>query len=228
MRLPESINTIATRLANADLTENEERVRQAILRTFATSGTSPTVAEIVPLVPGLGRQEITHICRTLAEKDLILWQDAEQRIQSAYPFSGLPTIHTVHLKDGPKVFALCAVDALGMAVMLGQEADIVSRCAQCQASVEVAVAPDGLGQHRPGNSVVWFPLAEDTCCPVAESRCPDINFFCSPEHQDAWRQNRGWPKGLSLTMPEAFEAGQEIFGSLLTTPESRAGDATPR
>lgn len=220
MRLPESLNTIATRLANADLTENEEGVRKAILRYFATSGSSPTVDDIMVRIPALGAWEIVRICRTLADKDLIVWDKAGQCIQSAYPFSGPPTAHIVHLKDGSPVYALCAVDALGIPVMLGQTADILSRCVHCHTQVEVAVSVQGLGQYRPGDSVVWFPLAEDPCCPVAQSRCPNINFFCSPDHQDAWRQSRGRPEGLSMTMAEAFEAGQEIFGALLAPPES--------
>ncbi len=223
MHLPESINTIATRLANADLTQIEEEVRKAILRAFATSGTSPTVDDIILLLPGLGRQDINRICRRLGEKDLIVWGEAEQRVESAYPFSGLPTNHTVHLKGGPKVFALCAVDALGIPLMLGQAADVVSRCAHCHRPVEIAVVPDGLGQYGPRESVVWFPLAEDVCCPVAESRCPDINFFCSAEHRDSWWQAKGGPVGIGLTMTEAFEAGREIFGSLLTRPASNPG-----
>lgn len=222
MRLPESLNTIATRLANADLTQQEEAVRKAILSAFATSGTSPNMSDIIPLLPGLEMEEIIPICRRLAEKDLIVWEEAERCVRSAYPFSGVPTSHRVHLKDGPKTYALCAVDALGMSVMLGRAAHVVSRCAQCDTAVEVAVTPEGLAQYIPGKSVVWFPLITDICCPVAVSRCPDINFFCSAKHRDHWWQARGRPEGLSMTMPEAFEAGREIFGRLLSSPESMA------
>ena len=219
MHLPESLDTIATRLANANLTQKEEEVRKAILKAYATSGKSPTVGDIIGLLSGLGRKEITSICRRLAEKDLVVWNEEEQRVQAAYPFSGLPTSHTVYLKAGPQVYALCAVDALGMPVMLGQAANIVSRCAECHIPVEVGVAPSGLGGYSPTESVVWFPLTADVCCPVAESRCPDINFFCSPDHREAWWHARGQPEGLSMTMPEAFEAGREIFGTLLAPPQ---------
>lgn len=218
MRVPESVDTIATRLANANLTQKEEEVRKAILKAYATSGTSPTVADIMALLSGLGQQEITSICRRLSEKDLIVWNEEEKRVQSAYPFSGFPTAHAVHLTAGPQVYALCAIDALGMPVMLGQAANIVSRCAECHIPVEVAVAPSGLARYSPRESVVWFPIAEDVCCPVAESRCPDINFFCSSDHRDTWWQARGQPEGLSMTMPEAFEAGREIFGKILAPP----------
>lgn len=218
--LPKSINTIARRLANADLTRHEEEVRRAVLRAFAADGTSPCVDDIIVRIPALGGQEVTRICRALTEKDLIVWDEARQCVQSAYPFSGLPTGHTVHLKEGPAVFALCAVDALGMPVMLGQAANIFSRCAHCNARVEVAVSADGLGRYHPRDSVVWFPLGEDVWCPVAESRCPDINFFCSTEHCDSCVQGRGRPEGLRMTMTEAFDVGREIFGTLLARPRS--------
>ncbi|MFQ5804097.1 MAG: alkylmercury lyase family protein [Candidatus Methylomirabilales bacterium] len=220
MRLPESLDTIARRLANAGLTPQEEEVRKAILRNFATSGTSPTAGTIRALIPELRRQEVPGICRRLAEKDLIVWHEVTQRVQCAYPFSGLPTAHAVHFKDGQTVFALCAVDALGMPVMLRQAAYIVSRCAQCHTPVQVNVTTDALAQYRPSESVVWFPLAADVCCPVAQSRCPEINFFCSVAHGDAWWQGKDRPEGLWMTMTDAFEAGREIFGALLTPPES--------
>lgn len=198
-------------------------MRKAILRSFAMSGTSASVRDIMVLVPGLDAQDLSDICQTLAKYDLIVWDEAGQCVQSAYPFSGSPTAHTVRLKNGPAVFALCAVDALGMPVMLKQAADLMSRCEHCHTPIEIAVAPEELGQYHPGETVVWFPLAVDRCRSVAQSRCPDINFFCSPEHQDAWREGRGWPDGQWMTMAEAFEAGREIFGSLLASPEVHLG-----
>ena len=221
--LPESVDTVAKRLKRAQLTATEDAVRKAIFRSFAMSGSSASVRDIMALVPGLDGQALSDICQSLANYDLIVWDEVEQHVQSAYPFSGSPTAHTVRLKNGPGVFALCAVDALGMPVMLKQAADLVSRCEHCNIPIEIAVAPEELGQYHPGETVVWFPLAPDGCLSVAQSRCPDINFFCSPEHQDTWRENRGWPDGQSMTMAEAFEAGREIFGSLLASPEVHLG-----
>jgi hypothetical protein len=220
VRIPESINLVAKRLARAQLNETEDAVRKAILRAFASSGTSPTAHDIVTLLPKLSHLEVTLVCHRLAEHDLIIWEEKEQRIKSAYPFSGLPTPHAVHIKSGPTVFALCAVDALGMPVMLGHSADIVSRCAYCHTPVEVAVTPQGLSRYTPKESLVWFPLTAEACSPMAESRCPDINFFCATGHLDSWGQASGWPEGLSMTMTEAFEAGREIFGLLLAPAES--------
>lgn len=220
MRIPESIDLVATRLARAQLNETEDAVRQAILRAFVRSGTSPSVSDLTTLLPGLPPEEVTHVCRRLAENDLIVWEEEAHRIKSAYPFSGPPTAHVVHLKGGPTVFALCAVDALGMPVMLNRGADIESRCAHCLTPLKVTVISQGLDRFHPEASLVWFPLAADVCSPVAESRCPDINFFCSTEHLDAWRYATGRSNGLLMTMAEAFEAGREIFGSLLAPGEA--------
>lgn len=216
VRIPEWIDFVAKRLARAQLNETEDGVRKAILQTFVKSGAPPTTHDIVVLFPRLSHQEVTHVCRRLAENDLIVWEEDNQRIQSAYPFSGPPTPHIVHLEGGSTVFALCAVDALGIPGMLGTGANILSRCAHCLTPVEVTVTPQRLDGHHPQECLVWFPLAAEACSPVAESRCPDMNFFCSKEHLDTWAKARGNPDGLPMTLTEALEVGREIFGSLLT------------
>ncbi len=215
MQTPDSIDFVARRLARAHLSETEDAVRKSILRTFVKSGTSPTIDDIVMLFPRLFHQDVAHACRRLAENDLIVWEEEHQRILSAYPFSGPPTPHVVYLEGGPTVFGLCAVDALGIPVMLGHGANIVSRCAHCLTPVKVTVTYHSIDSYHPQQCLVWFPLVAEACSPLAESRCPDINFFCSKEHVDAWGRAKGRPEGLLLTMTEAFEAGREIFGSLL-------------
>lgn len=40
------------------------------------------------------------ICRTLAEKDLIVWEESKAQILGAYPFSGRQTAHRVTIEDG--------------------------------------------------------------------------------------------------------------------------------
>ena len=39
----------------------------------------------------------------------------------AYPFSGRPTPHRVRFADGHEVHAMCALDALGVAPMFGEQ-----------------------------------------------------------------------------------------------------------
>lgn len=44
----------------------------------------------------------------------------------AYPFSGTPTPHRVELDGLPAVYAMCAIDALGMPAMAGRDGRITS------------------------------------------------------------------------------------------------------
>jgi hypothetical protein len=153
--------------------------------------------------------------------DLLSLNPIGETVLAAYPFSSVPTPHRVRLTN-QEVFALCAVDALGIPAMLGETAEISSPCAHCESKVEVQAHPDNLSQHHPSEIVVWFPESEDDCCPVAQSRCPNISFFCAHEHLESWRRANGDPYGVVLSLIEAFEVGREIFGSLLSEPESGA------
>ncbi|MHA4854887.1 organomercurial lyase [Rhodococcus sp. MSC1_016] len=44
--------------------------------------------------------------------------DPAGRITSAYPFSASPTLHRASIGGGSTVYAMCAVDALGISAML--------------------------------------------------------------------------------------------------------------
>lgn len=52
-----------------------------------------------------------------AREDL-LNRDRDGEIAVAYPFSGRPTAHVVRFPSGREVYAMCAIDALGIAAML--------------------------------------------------------------------------------------------------------------
>ncbi|MCI0484903.1 MAG: alkylmercury lyase family protein [candidate division NC10 bacterium] len=219
MPLPNGIRTVADRLRAAHLTKQEDRLRRRVLRNFA-SGATPKLATLAEQsrIPPV---QIQQILRRLASRDLLVLDTRGNTVLAAYPFSATPTPHRVHL-SGREVFALCAVDALGITAMLNEDARISSRCAHCGSAVEVQAQPESVTRYLPLETVVWFPTSEeDDSCPVAESRCPNISFFCSNDHLDAWRMGREEPSGVALSLNEAFEAGREIFGSLLAEPSTQ-------
>lgn len=218
MPLPDGIKTVADRLSTARLTKQEDRVRCEVLRRFAL-GETPRVTTLTGQC-GIPPVRIREILRRLTGMDLLLVDATGETVLAAYPFSSIPTPHRV-LLTGREVFALCAVDALGIPTMLKEDAGVLSRCAHCSCAVEVQVRPYTISRHLPAEIVVWFPTSEDDCCPVAESRCPNISFFCSSDHLDVWRHGRGEPPGVVLSLNEAFEAGREIFGSLLAEPNAQ-------
>ncbi len=220
MGLPDGVKTVADRLRGARLTTEEECVRRRVLEGFATGATVSVtaLAERSRIAPAHVRETL----RRLAAADLLVLDGTGETVLAAYPFSSIPTPHRVHL-SGRQVFALCAVDALGITAMLKEDVRISSRCAHCGSPVEVQVRPDTISRYLPAEIVVWFPTSEDDCCPVAQSRCPNISFFCASDHLEAWRKANGQPAGVVLSLLEAFEAGRAIFGSLLVEKKLRLG-----
>ena len=218
MPLPDGIRIVADRLRAARLNAQEDRIRRRVLSILAL-GVTPTVRVLADRCE-TPSDHIREILGRLAAMDLLLVDATGEIVLAAYPFSSIPTPHRVHL-SGREVFALCAVDALGITAMLNEDTRISSRCAHCGSPVEIQARPEQLTRHLSSEIVVWFPTSEGDYCSVAESRCPNISFFCTSDHLEVWRNVNGQPPGLVLSLLEAFEAGREIFGSLLAEANAR-------
>jgi hypothetical protein len=150
--------------------------------------------------------------------------DEQGRIRAAYPFSGVPTAHVVSIEGGPTVYAMCAIDALGIADMLGRDTVISSTDPFSGEQIAVTVR-DGHATWRPSTSVVHVGAEgspEDCCSPGAESvpaaadRCCGVmNFFADPETARAWIEAHPGVSGVVLSQPQALRLGVDIFGRLL-------------
>lgn len=147
----------------------------------------------------------------MAERDLIHRDPATGAITSAYPFSGRPTPHRVEVRGGRPVYAMCAVDALGIPFMVGQDATVVSHDPATGEPVRVEIAA-GQARWDPPTAVVFVP-ASDADGPAALTRCPHVNFFHSPAAVDAYLRAHPGVQGHLLTAAEAVEAGRRVFGA---------------
>ena len=206
-------NGIAERLSSAGLSPQEDTVRKAILTAFADEGKAPSVPQLAHAL-GLPLASVLAACRTLAARDLIVWRDDERQIISAYPFSGVPTAHQVRLTGRSTLYAMCAIDALGIPFMLSHGARIRSACFFCHQPVTVEIDGGLLQRTNPSTLVVWVSERRGPC--VAEARCPLMNFFCDEGHLQEWRATAPQEIGTSLSGTEAVEAGKAAFGELLT------------
>ncbi|HEU4371560.1 MAG TPA: organomercurial lyase [Methylomirabilota bacterium] len=65
------------------------------------------------------------------------------RVVLAYPWSGTPTAFVTVLADGRERWACCAIDALGVAAMLGQTVIVRAGCHHCDERLELPVTPQG-------------------------------------------------------------------------------------
>lgn len=150
---------------------------------------------------------------TLEAKELIYRDRTTGDILAAYPFSATPTLHRVEFQGVHSVFAMCAVDALGIPFMLDTDATIHSQCSHCGDAVWVMVV-NGETTYTPDGLVVAYTPVNASCCPATD-QCPLINFFCSPAHAQAWQEQNPHLTVEILTLPEAVQCGTRLFGNLL-------------
>ena len=110
--------------------------------------------------------EMSQALVALDDEDLIRIRDG--KVDVAYPFTASPTSFVVRLPDGQDRFACCAVDALGIAPMIGQPVEIRSRCHHCGAPLDLTSTPEG---PRPEGSdvMLWIGQRADDRCKIADS-----------------------------------------------------------
>jgi hypothetical protein len=108
---------------------------------------------------------IRQALAALGDDDLIRIRDG--RIDVAYPFrAGHPFV--VRLRDGRERFACCAMDALGIAPMIGQSIEIRSRCHHCGVPLDLAATPEGASPEGSG-IMLWIGQRADDRCKIADS-----------------------------------------------------------
>jgi Alkylmercury lyase len=115
-----------------------------VFRAFVDRAGSVQVDEIVAAIPDQAPERVLEALTTLDEDDLL--RIGAGRVDVAYPFSASPTPFVVDLGRGRgERYACCAIDALGLAPMLGQSVRIRSRCHHCAMPLALSVDPSGPG-----------------------------------------------------------------------------------
>ncbi len=130
----------------------ETAVLRQVLRAFVARPGSAEVEQIVAAFADGPPEGIREDLARLDADDLI--QIRNGLVDVAYPFSAFPTPFVVQLADGQERYACCAIDALGIAPMLGQRVRIRSRCHHCGEPVELWVDQAGSGLEAEG-AMVW-------------------------------------------------------------------------
>ncbi|MGO8959987.1 MAG: alkylmercury lyase family protein [Streptosporangiaceae bacterium] len=186
-------------------------VHQAVLRSFAATGNPPD-PEV--LDDAAGPYETSEVLSELAEGDYLCLDHAGQ-ITAAYPFSTAATPHTVQISGGASVYSMCAIDALGIAGMLG--ASVLIKSADPSTGEPIAVAVDGSSTAwEPDTAVVFVGRTASGCeGSSAAICCGYMNFFTSHATATGWAASHAEITGGILSQGRALEVGQQIFGQLL-------------
>lgn len=199
--------------------------QQQVLRSFASAGRAPSAADLTETAARYGTTAAAILAALHAGDYLRLGPDGQ--IRAAYPFSGVPTPHLVDIDGGPRVHAMCAIDALGMAAMLRTGVTITSADPGTGEAVTVTVRADGkTAAWQPPTAVVFNGrlISEQVCDPVpgalevpasADSCCGYMNFFGTRAGAAAWDAAHPGITGEILGQAAALRLGVDIFSGLL-------------
>jgi len=139
--------------------------------------------------------------------------DAEGEVTVAYPFSGRTTAHHVTL-NGRSVYAMCAIDALGMALMSSNPSRSVRatrlRTRESASDSARTAWPPGNHEGRSSSSDVPAKARPSRGC------CQVLNFFASPASAERYLRERNDVRGHVISLPDAIEVGRCVFGDVLT------------
>jgi hypothetical protein len=181
-----------------------------ILREFAAA--RPPSGDATRAAAGRFGIEPGEAFEVLAREDLV-HVDATGFPVVAYPFSATARGHRV-LIDGERwVEAMCAVDALGIAPMLGLPVEIYSRDPVSGGEVWVRLEPGEGAWWEPQDAVV---LSGSALCegPSFRGCCDVLNFFETRESAERYLAQNASVSGHPISLPQAIEAGRIVFGDV--------------
>jgi hypothetical protein len=132
-----------------------------VLQLFLDRGGPIAVGEIVANLQRDAGPSLHEELAELDEADLI--RISGDLVDIAYPFSARATTFLVRLQDGRERHVCCAIDALGIAPMVGQAVEIRTRCQHSGALLQFAATPDGPGPDA-SSVMLWVGKRPDERC----------------------------------------------------------------
>jgi alkylmercury lyase len=196
----------------AELPGPLRELHRAVLRRFLQTGGPPAAGWVAGAAAGLGLSG--SAMADLEAADLV--HAADGVVGVAYPFSGTPTRQQVELDGFPAVYAMCAIDALGIPAMAGRDGRITAVDPRDSAPVVVSVR-GGRWRWTPATAVVVFGSTRDcgADCGSWQVRCPNTTFHASRDSAQAYLAARGDIDGQILDQDAAVDRGRRNFGPLL-------------
>jgi alkylmercury lyase len=188
-----------------------QHLHRRILRAFLDTGRPPVRDDLRTMSAELGL-DVDIAVRGLADVDLVHLGSAG-RVVVAYPFSGRDTGIRVELRDGPRLHAMCAIDALGIPPMAGRDAVITATDPYSGEPIRIE-STGGRWSWRPEHTVVLVGR-NGSGTTSADTICPSITFHTTEENASEHLASQADLTGKILSREEAIEVAASLFGGLL-------------
>jgi hypothetical protein len=134
--------------------QRDDPFLRAIWRGFVDRGGPVPLEAAAAGLPGLRPDAVRARAAALDAADLLgLDGDA---VRVAYPFTASPNEYQVILRGGQVRYACCAIDALGVAPMLGMPVRVSSRCHWSRAPMVFEVDPAAGPCEAPPGALTWI------------------------------------------------------------------------
>ena len=130
-------------------------VLHAVWQTFVDRGGPAALTDIAHTM-NAPRDSVRDALAELDAADLLVLDGDAVRV--AYPFTAGPNVFAVEIAPGVERYACCAVDALGIAPMLGRSITVRSGCHHCGERFTLDVEPDG--PRSLPDTMVWVAPRE--------------------------------------------------------------------
>ncbi|MGH2532636.1 MAG: organomercurial lyase [Thermomicrobiales bacterium] len=203
-----------------ELPHAQRRIHRTLIDAMLATGGVPGVEDMAVTL-GTSPVDVRSGLQMLVEADYLAL-DASGRVICLYPFSVVPTPHVV-VVDERRRYAMCALDALGVAAMLGRAITVDGRCAACGVLMRLRVRPGAVVSASPAETVVVARRAFEA--PASEVCCPFTVFACGEHHAEEMVARV--PESEMLSLTESLGLAEAIFGDLLgdTLPAKRRSSA---
>lgn len=129
------------------LNGEEQKLRSILLNRIIQSSGAVDPSEIALEANDAG-MNVSSVLKGLKDKGLAATQD-DGSITGVYPFSALPTSHRVQFDKRKSVYAMCAIDSLGIAYELEKDVAISSSCSHCKRHISIEIVKGRVSTVEP-------------------------------------------------------------------------------
>jgi Alkylmercury lyase len=190
---------------------DDEDVRLAVYRHFATTGRAPgdgDLAEATGLAPGDVRASLGRLDEA---RHVVLDEDGQ--IVMAHPFAAVPLGFAV-MGAATLWWGGCAWDSFALPHLLPDEPEVLvsTRCPGCGAALAWVV-----GRHAPpaGTEVAHFLVPTAHIWDDVVHTCSHQRLFCAEDCVDDWLERSGNERGYVMDLAMLWRLGRGWYAGRL-------------